>query len=664
MQASDIPDPLAESVWRRPGDPVPWRVLADWLTEHGDVRGELILTELELLTGARDGRRYADLQRWRVDTYAEHHASWGPEVPQSIQVDWFGGFPVGIVKHYELELQELDEFLAHPTCRLVGGLRLAGRGVDATWLASWPGARRLRALDSLVLTAEQLEVLARSPHLRALAWLDAEVHDLAPDHLPALSATDGFPAIHTLRVGMHAGDVPVSSLVQALSMRSIETLSVSGKAPLVAPHDGHALASVRSLTRVGAEPSLAWLEHPIARDLAKLGLNLGHYDADLPTIVKHPVLRGLSALHLTHAGVGPGAQAIAEASFAPTLRSLALVRCPIGDEGAMALARGDFPSLEHLRLAQCELGDAGAVALASVSWPRLALVDLSENDLRQAGFAAWTHVDAPLRALDLHDNRRLGQVPLEQAPSHSDLQWLDLGGTGLGDAGVEALCLGQLPRLQYLMLQHCGIGPSGARTLAHATTLDLVKLDLGGNRKMQDGLLAWALPHVQSRLRHLGLSSTDLDPECLLALCAAPALQELDVLDLGWNPDGPGLVAALLKGARPSLRRLHIEHAGLTRRAANALATTRHLPRLGQLDLDASRLEVREGTAWTRGERVPPVWELGLSDARGSPTFDLAPGIQVGWWRRSDRSSRSWSPFSTWRLLRWWSRPTPRVHQV
>jgi len=73
-----VPRALKDAIFARPSDDAPRRVLADWLSEHGDPRGEFISCQLEDTTEAR--RRAEKL-------LALHELEWVDPLPAPV-VSW------------------------------------------------------------------------------------------------------------------------------------------------------------------------------------------------------------------------------------------------------------------------------------------------------------------------------------------------------------------------------------------------------------------------------------------------------------------------------------------------------------------------------------------------------------------------------------------------
>jgi uncharacterized protein (TIGR02996 family) len=145
--------------------------------------------------------------------------------------------------------------------------------------------------------------------------------------------------------------------------------------------------------------------------------------------------------------------------------------------------------------------------------------------------------------------------------------------SGVGDEGVEALArsplLGQLSELN---LNGNRLGPRGARALlgsplaAGLTNLSLEVADLYGAGD------AFAVAHLR-RLEELHLYSSDLEPEGVAALAAAPNLASLRRLDLSENYIGDeGLRTVCAAPHWGNLRELELDVNGISPEGVAALA--------------------------------------------------------------------------------------------
>ncbi len=241
-------------------------------------------------------------------------------------------------------------------------------------------------------------------------------------------------------------------------------------------------------------------------------------------------LRHAQALDLSFNGLSDAAvQALLDAGPWPRLRSLGLC----GNEGitgraAAAIAQsGALPALEQLDLGDNRL-DATAVWRLSNSrtLPRLSALHLAGNPFGDAGVRALAR--GPL----------LPRM-LRHAPA------LDLGRTDTGPAGVQALLAGgRLRPVRILRLDGNRLGDAGLTALALADLPNLRELYVGDNGITDDGALALAGAPLLNRLTRLDLSCNRLSPAGKVELMSSPYRHWRTVFDTEGNrpsdsgPDG------------------------------------------------------------------------------------------------------------------------------
>ena len=118
---------LFREVWAAPADDGPRQVLADWLTERGDPRGELVALQLARVAGRVDA---AAMRRERA-LLAEHGRAWlGPLEPVIVS-NAFLLFERGFVRRCEVawrRLAALPPLMTHPAWSTVREYRLSPDG--------------------------------------------------------------------------------------------------------------------------------------------------------------------------------------------------------------------------------------------------------------------------------------------------------------------------------------------------------------------------------------------------------------------------------------------------------------------------------------------------------------------------------------------------------
>lgn len=238
---------LQPSAWE------PWLVYADWLSEHGDMRGRLIALEHHRATS----RLRADEQRAVAaeidELIAAHEHSWLiTGMPDGCKFEWRYGFIVGVnFPLGEDYVDPLRELLEHPQARLLSALRLRAVELDddgdldvdlemfeegytpdpiseqllatlfeldlsqinslaieytpigshgAKLLATCPTLTQLRALDLRYgyLDDEACQALADAPVFNQLRSLKLQRNRIGPDGATALAAAPELARLTTL----------------------------------------------------------------------------------------------------------------------------------------------------------------------------------------------------------------------------------------------------------------------------------------------------------------------------------------------------------------------------------------------------------------------------------------------------------------------------------
>jgi hypothetical protein len=113
---------------------------------------------------------------------------------------------------------------------------------------------------------------------------------------------------------------------------------------------------------------------------------------------------------------------------------------------------------------------------------------------------------------------------------------LDLGETCRGYEEVNALSNAEVfPCLERLVLDGCGVEPSGMERLVHGRLFHhLERLDVGGNHLGNNGMFVLSTL-TDSSLRVLRAGTNEVTDEGAQYLANAPALRHLKVLSLDYN---------------------------------------------------------------------------------------------------------------------------------
>jgi uncharacterized protein (TIGR02996 family) len=144
-------DDLVAAIYQRPDDDQPRMVYADWLSERGDPRGELIVLQMAEARGEA-GEAH---QRRQAELLAAHAETWaGPLADVASQLDYRRGFPASCALWKNRSA--LRRLVGHPAWATIETLRFlfwsAQRGVvldDLVALLAHPAMRSLRAVEHI-----------------------------------------------------------------------------------------------------------------------------------------------------------------------------------------------------------------------------------------------------------------------------------------------------------------------------------------------------------------------------------------------------------------------------------------------------------------------------------------------------------------------------------
>ncbi len=240
---------LFEAVRARPGDDEPRLMLADFLTEQGDPRGEFIAVQCELAAGSS---REAELLEREAALLHEHRAQWEQAVPRGVRVDRYERGFASSVSVVALEAVPLvDRFAASA---LIEQVRVTSANPNPAVLAATPWLQSVRRLALVnparraLVSRERLEVLLSARTLRGLEGLSFEGHCLQDEGFEALAKGVGaaFPRLRSLSFEVETVTaVGLSALVAAKWFAQIESFSLIA-ARTVGPGGVEAFVGARS----------------------------------------------------------------------------------------------------------------------------------------------------------------------------------------------------------------------------------------------------------------------------------------------------------------------------------------------------------------------------------------------------------------------------------
>jgi uncharacterized protein (TIGR02996 family) len=359
MSANRPPRPevlaFLDDIKQNPHDDTPRLILADWLEEHDDERGEFLRVQCELARQTTKGRRQADLKARERELLSQFERVWlaplregGPKGTADAT------FRRGLI---QLRLRA-DDLFRQAWSR------------DRTWNGA-EGPAWIEQVSLWNITQSILVELAAAPVMTRLTALCLR-----------FSGGRRFPAADILASSPHCANLAVLEMLD-LSIDDND-LSRLARSPQLAQLKR--LSLIDNSVRGSGVPELAHFTNLQALDLSRNQLG----DAGAQALSKVPFGR-LATLALDFNRVGdPGARALAASAALANLRALSLTGNVIGSDGAGALAAS--PALANLRmlsLGQNRIGAKGADALAkSPHLKQLAFLDLQGNVMSDAKKAA------------------------------------------------------------------------------------------------------------------------------------------------------------------------------------------------------------------------------------------------------------------------------------
>jgi uncharacterized protein (TIGR02996 family) len=392
-----------------PTDDTPRLILADWLDENGDERGEFVRLQCQR-AGRGDVQPSAEVGGRETELLERHRAAWlGVLGEKGIRTEMERGLVRAAGSHGKLLTK-----------------RLAGlRDYEPTaWVDS------LHIYDS---SADDLPKLAASPHWTCLSRLDLRKYVYYADHL-----------MDPATVGNSRGDwsaLPDLAVLAGLTELgfSCQDLGVSGATVLATVPDLKRLRILDvSSNNLGDRGVAALVASRALTGLTRLSLTQNRLRAEgFATLAGWPGLATVTELSLTHNYPGDaGVAALADSPWLGNLRELWL------NAESIYFIVEEFGDAR--RLGPLQIGPAGAVALAKAkSLARLRRLNLAENRIGPEGaeaLAASTALPA-LTELDIAGNHigDAGAIAIANSPTLAGLTSLTLRHNGIRDRGAEAL---------------------------------------------------------------------------------------------------------------------------------------------------------------------------------------------------------------------------------
>jgi uncharacterized protein (TIGR02996 family) len=477
-----------------------WLVYADWLTDQGDMRGELVRISLQLGKKPPSRERRSLEQRAKAIREA-HREVWDRGLPKAPELSLYHhhGFVTSVdVRWSEAAPALLQELLAHPAARLLTRLSLTGD-----------------------YSTQALETLAQCSALRVFRTLDLSSYYLHPAHLEPLLRSPHL-ALRSLHLGgRHRGDLLAEQVAQIETLGSLRELGLEDN-------------------QLSAKGLSALARSPFLRELRVLSLDENALSSEGASALASADWGELRVLSLSETELrDEGAQILADSGRFRSLTELDLGGTRLSDEGVAALADSGMlqtverlflwrneplarPSaagaLRVLHLARNSLRDRGTAALIRAAWfPGLLELHLEENAVTGKGLAPLLQLDKPCALVSWNlDSNSIGDAgagALGQARTLGALQRLSLWKNGIGPVGAAALARSTMPALRDLVLSDNPIGSQGAASLAQADLGALETLSLAGTRVGRKGAAALARAPGLGALEELSFRGQEISEE-------------------------------------------------------------------------------------------------------------------------------------------------------
>lgn len=422
-------DAFLAAIRENPDDDTPRLMYADWLSEQGDPRGELIRLQCELAHLDSADPRRRPLTRRANGLLRRHGPTWRKALPSFRGVRWCGferGFIArAVVTSVGALLEVLPALLdAAPTAEIVldgvspGGvgrlfesphaarihaLFVCPRRAQSVSLSEIADARHATGLRSLRFVwadgSRGAVALAAAPQVRGLRRLELSSGQL--DDEAAIALAESKSLVSLTRLDLSSNRIgPDGARALAASRLRLNELNLSDnpidEGGIQALARGPSLSELTHLT-VGSgyhhalqasDELLASAHLPRLASLTVFSLRGGSWRAEV--LAAAP--RGTALRRLSMHGPRLDAKSARKLAACPRLadlHELALRYTQLGDDATRALAASPFlTDLHVLSLASNAVGDHGAAALAAAPWRRLTTLDLGWNNIGDRGVRA------------------------------------------------------------------------------------------------------------------------------------------------------------------------------------------------------------------------------------------------------------------------------------
>jgi uncharacterized protein (TIGR02996 family) len=289
-----------QAIKEQPDDDTPRLILADWLEERGDPRGEVLRLQVTLARLIPGTKAWWDRHEREQALRKLHEKDWlGPLARLTDSYTLYRGL-------VQLTM-EMEHFLGSKVAALaktetfawVDGARLTQFDPTATEIGRLAGSSLLAGLNALNLGAQRIDVagavlLADSPHLANLTALELYENPIGPEGAAALAGAPHLAGLTSLNLdGCRIEDAGASRLAAGTRWTRLATLQLRGN-------------------QIG--------------------------DAGAAALAGTPRFASLRGLHLTNNRIGDtGARALAGSPHLGDLEALDLQHNPISPDAAAAL---------------------------------------------------------------------------------------------------------------------------------------------------------------------------------------------------------------------------------------------------------------------------------------------------------------------------------------
>lgn len=304
---------LLQDSKQHPEDDTPRLVLADWLEEQGDPRGEFVRLQIHRAALASDDLRQAELRRREAQLYQQYAFRWlGPLSDLAERPRFRRGFLWIEMSAGRLLDRNLTALTKSEAWAWVEGLKLNGlASLRRVLPVVLPLAAQVSALDLSRnrLGPEGARALAHSPHLAELTRLDLHWNELDDESAEALADSS------------HLGRLTVLNLfLNHLTGRGAAVLAQS-------PHLARLIHLDLQANRLGSRGAEALAHSSQLTQLARLNLENNRIGpAGANELARSTSLNGLTRLGLAYNPLG--------ADFTARLRrrfgAAVLLRQPFG----------------------------------------------------------------------------------------------------------------------------------------------------------------------------------------------------------------------------------------------------------------------------------------------------------------------------------------------